>query len=90
MVNIEKCNVLDRGEFIQSKELRGKKFVVYYYKESKKYGIWDTVKDQEVYYSPEQFVYGTALYDYRVESYPNYVHRQLWMLYEYNRNLASK
>ena len=87
-VEIEKSAIANYGRFLKCRGFDDNKFQVYYIKEEKQFGIWDTKKDQEIMYTPEQFIYGSAMYDYRVESYPNYVHKQLWTLYEYNRILA--
>lgn len=39
------------------------------------------------FYTPMEFVYNSAGFNEKVNKYPNYVHKAVWMLYDHTKNL---
>lgn len=84
--------ILERSNFFKSgpnvfvkKEDPCHRFVVRYSTRTKQYGVYNAKKDEEMFFCPAEFVYGSIMYNPAVDTFPNYVHKQLWMLYEYLR-----
>lgn len=87
-VNIDKAKLSVTSDRVSVKlEHERHIYAVYYYKPTKRYYVANIREGSQISYFPEEFVYGSALYNETVAWYPNYVHKQLWMLYEYCRGL---